>query len=247
MVGVPAGLFVMGARQNEAGHTAAEVPAHPVSIRAPFAMGKFDITRAQFAVFADATHFAPAGKCDWRMPRAHGQPMNQSESDPVVCVSWNDAQAYVEWLGRKTGHAYRLPSEAEWEYAARAGSTTARPWGEGITHENANYGAAQCCAGFIEGKDRWLYTSPVGAFPANAFGLNDMMGDVWQWVRDCSHDDYTGAPADGSVWAGGDCSEHIVRGGAWFQAPDSVRSAARAGDRSDFRIGDIGFRVARSL
>jgi formylglycine-generating enzyme required for sulfatase activity len=237
----------MGARQNEAGHTAAEVPAHPVSIRAPFAMGKFDITRAQFAVFADATHFAPAGKCDWRMPRAHGQPMNQSESDPVVCVSWNDAQAYVEWLGRKTGHAYRLPSEAEWEYAARAGSTTARPWGEGITHENANYGAAQCCAGFIEGKDRWLYTSPVGAFPANAFGLNDMMGDVWQWVRDCSHDDYTGAPADGSVWAGGDCSEHIVRGGAWFQAPDSVRSAARAGDRSDFRIGDIGFRVARSL
>jgi formylglycine-generating enzyme required for sulfatase activity len=247
MVRIPAGHFTMGAQANEPGHTPAELPAHLVAIPAAFAIGKFDVTRAQFAKFVDATGYKPNEKCDWRAPRTHGQPMNQSEPDPVVCVSWDDASVYAGWLARTTGKPYRLPSEAEWEYAARAGSSAARPWGDGIGRENANYGADKCCAAFAEGKDRWLYTSPAGAFPPNALGLYDMLGNVWQWVRDCGHADYAGAPVDGSAWMTGDCSQHIVRGGAWFQPPDFERSAARASDAVDFRIGDIGFRVARSL
>jgi formylglycine-generating enzyme required for sulfatase activity len=247
MIRIPAGHFIMGARVNEPGQTPAELPAHPVAIPAPFAIGKFDVTRAQFAKFADATGYKPNEKCDWRAPRAHGQPMNQSDGDPVVCVSWEDASAYAGWLARTSGKPYRLPSEAEWEYAARAGASTARPWGDGIGRDNANYGADKCCAGWAEGKDRWLYTSPVGAFPPNAFGLYDMLGNVWQWVQDCGHPDYTGAPTDGSAWMTGDCGQHVARGGAWFQPPDFERSAARASDRADFRIGDIGFRVARPL
>jgi formylglycine-generating enzyme required for sulfatase activity len=248
MVVVPAGHFLMGASSSEPGHTPAELPAHAVAVQAPFAIGKFDVTRTEFTAFANASGYkTSSSKCDWRAPRTHGQPMNQSSSDPVVCVSWNDAAAYVQWLSRKTGKSYRLPSEAEWEYAARAGSTTSRPWGDEIARGDANYGADQCCAAKAEGKDRWPYTSPVGSFPPNAFGLYDMLGNVWQWVQDCSHADYAGAPGTEGVWAGGDCSGHMVRGGAWFQAPDTVRSAARAADRSDFVIGDIGFRVGRPL
>jgi serine/threonine-protein kinase PpkA len=162
-------------------------------------------------------------------------------------VSWGDAQAYAAWLSRRTGKPYRLPSEAEWEYAARAGSTTARPWGPELTRDRANYGAEACCAPAAVGADKWRFTSPVGAFPANRFGLYDMIGNVWQWVEDCGHDRYDGAPADGSAWVLGDCRTRMVRGGAWFQAPDSERSAARAADDAGFRIADIGFRVARSL
>jgi formylglycine-generating enzyme required for sulfatase activity len=247
MARIPAGHFTMGTRANEAGGTPAELPAHLVAIPAPFAISKFDVTRAQFAKFANATGYKPNEKCDWRSPRTHGQPMNQSDADPVVCVSWEDASAYAGWLARMTGKPYRLPSEAEWEYAARAGSSTARPWGDRIRRENANYGADKCCAAWAEGRDRWLYTSPAGAFPPNAFGLYDVLGNVWQWVQDCGHPDYAGAPVDGSAWMIGDCSQHVVRGGAWFQPPDFERSAVRASDRADFRIGDIGFRVARSL
>lgn len=247
LVVIPAGHFTMGARKNEPGGSPAELPAHLVTIHAPFAIGKFDVTRAQFAKFAAATRYKPYAKCDWQAPRAHGQPMNQSDLDPVVCVSWSDATAYAAWLSETTGKRYGLPSEAEWEYAARAGSSTVRPWGDGIARNDANYGAVICCAAAAEGKDRWLYTSPAGAFPANAFGLYDMLGNVWQWAQDCSHLDFSGAPSDGTAWMSGDCSGHMVRGGAWFQAPDSVRSAARAADKADFRIGDIGFRIARSL
>src|SRR5437763_32280 len=198
MVPIPAGHFTMGARAAEPGHNAAERPAHAVTVRTPFAIGKFDVTRAQFAKFAEATSYKPNEKCDWRSPRVHGQPMNQSDADPVVCVSWRDATAYAAWLSQKTGKTYRLPSEAEWEYAARAGSNTARPWGDAIARDNANYGAAVCCAAVAEGKDRWLHTSPAGAFPPNAFGLYDMLGNIWQWVQDCGHADYSSAPADGS-------------------------------------------------
>jgi formylglycine-generating enzyme required for sulfatase activity len=247
MVVVPAGHFIMGARKDEPAQAQAELPAHPVTVNAPFAISKFDITNGQFATFATATSYRPNNRCNWAAPLAHGRPMNQSDLDPVVCVSWHDATSYAGWLSQRTGKTYRLPSEAEWEYAARAGSSTVRPWGDAIARNYANYGAARCCAPMAEGKDRWLYTSSVGAFPANAFDLYDMLGNVWQWVQDCSHPDYTGSPADASAWMTGDCDQHMVRGGAWFQMPDSVRSAARAADKADFRIGDIGFRVARSL
>ncbi len=248
MTTIPDGRMAIGSPEDEAGRNANEGPRHEVAIARPFALARFDVTRAQFAKFAEAagydTHDA---KCDWRAPTSHGQPLNQGPDEPVVCVNWTDAQAYVAWLRRVTGKPYRLPSEAEWEYAARAGSTAARPWGPTVTRDKASYGADPCCGPTTEGADKWLYTSPVGAFPPNAFGLSDMIGNVWQWVEDCGSKDYRGAPADGSARTSGECRIRVARGGAWFQGPESARSAARAEDPADFRIADIGFRVALSL
>jgi len=248
MVVIPPGHSLMGSPPSEAGRTDAESPQHAVELAHPFAVSAFDVTRAEFSRFAAVTGYDTHDKkCDWRAPRAGRNPMNQTDRDPVVCVNWNDAQAYVGWLRKRTGKLYRLPTEAEWEFAARAGSIAARPWGEILTRDRANYGADSCCGPFAEGSDKWLYTSPVGSFPPNAFGLYDMIGNVWQWVEDCGHDNYNGAPADGSAWLSDDCATRIVRGGAWFQGPQSARSASRAADNADFRVSDIGFRVARSL
>ena len=245
---LPAGGFIMGSPEREAGRGSAEGPRHRVVIPRPFAIGLYDVTRAQFAVFARETGYAGDPKCDWRSPRVRGQPMDQSNMDPVVCVSWSDAEAYAKWLSSKARHTYRLPSEAEWEYAARAGSRSATPWGNGDAREFANYGSEQCCAAFASGRDRWLYTSPVGSFRPNRFGLYDMLGNVWQRTEDCGHANYSGAPRDGSAWlSGGDCTTRVVRGGAWFSSFDQLRSAVRAADPADFRKNDIGFRVARSL
>jgi formylglycine-generating enzyme required for sulfatase activity len=248
MVPLPAGRFQMGSPPDEPGRDAAEGPRHAVVIGQAFAISEYDVTRADYASFVAATGYAvEKPRCDWRDPRSQGASIRQGPDEPVVCVSWADARAYAAWLSRRTGKPYRLPSEAEWEYAARAGSTTARPWGPELTRDHANYGAEACCAPAAAGTDKWRFTSPVGAFPANRFGLYDMIGNVWQWVEDCGHDRYDGAPADGSAWVVGDCRTRMVRGGAWFQAPDSERSAARAADDPGFRIADIGFRVARSL
>lgn len=245
---LPAGEFLMGSPSEEGGRNPAEGPRHEVRIPRPFAIGVYDVTRAQFAAFARETGYAGDPKCDWRSPKAHGQPINQSDHDPVVCVGFSDAEAYATWLSRKTGRRYRLPSEAEWEYAARAGSSSARFWGAQDSRNFANYGSDQCCAAVQSGRDRWLYTSPGGAFPANAFGLYDMLGNVWQRTEDCGHEDYKGAPRDGPAWTtGGDCSTRIVRGGAWFSPLDQLRFAVRAADPANFRKNDIGFRVARSL
>jgi formylglycine-generating enzyme required for sulfatase activity len=244
---VPAGTFLMGSPDREAGRQPVEGPQHRVTIARPFAIGIFDVTRAQFAAFADATGHASDPKCDWRSPKVRGQPINQGDNDPVVCVSDHDAHAYTAWLSAKTHHSYRLPSEAEWEYAARAGARGPRPWGDANARDFANYGADQCCAPFAAGRDRWLYTSPVGSLRPNAFGLYDMLGNVWQRTEDCGHEDYSGAPTDGSAWvSGGDCSTRIVRGGAWFASLDQLRSAVRAADPAEFRKNDIGFRVVRS-
>ena len=245
---LPTGSFLMGAPDQEAGRQAAEGPQHEVTIPRPFAIGVYDVTRAQFATFARETGYASDPKCDWRSPKARGQPIDQTDQDPVVCVSLNDAEAYTKWLSSKAGHSYRLPSEAEWEYAARAGARTPRPWGNANARDFANYGSDQCCAAFAVAPDRWLYTSPVGSLRPNAFGLYDMLGNVWQRTEDCGHENYSGAPRDGSAWVtGGDCTKRIVRGGAWFSSLDQLRSAIRAADPAEFRKNDIGFRVARSL
>jgi len=247
MRALPAGRFIMGSPDTEPGHQAAEGPQHAVTIAHPFAIGVYDVTRAQFAIFAHETGYSADPKCDWRSPKARGQPIGQTDNDPVVCVSWGDAEAYAKWLSSRTGRSYRLPSEAEWEYAARAGSSTPRPWGNANARDFANYGAEQCCAPFATGRDRWLYTSPVGSFRSNAFGLYDMLGNVWQRSSDCGHADYSGAPRDGAAWvAGGDCTTRVVRGGAWFGSFDELRSAVRAADPAEFRKNDIGFRVVRS-
>jgi formylglycine-generating enzyme required for sulfatase activity len=243
---IPPGRFLMGSPENEAGRQANEGPRHPLSIAHPFALGVYDITVAEYARFVQATGYAPQNpRCDWRNPKVGGSTLKQSAEEPVVCVNWADATAFIGWLSARSGHAYRLPSEAEWEYAARAGSTSARPWGPQADPDRANTGADKCCAPHTDKGDRWLYTSPVGSFPPNAFGLYDMIGNVWQWTVDCGTDNYgskatlTRKPTS--------CATHAIRGGGWFHPPEMARSAARVIDDSDLRVADIGFRVARTL
>ena len=151
----------------------------------------------------------------------------------MIHVSYKDAKAYTVWLSRKTGHAYRLPSEAEWEYAARAGTTTRYHFGNSISSSRANYGSTKTVA--------------VGSYPANAFGLHDMLGNVWERVEDCWHESYAGAPSDTNVWKAGDCSRRVLRGGSWSDLPWSVRSANRFRDGAENWYGNDGFRIVRTL
>lgn len=159
---------------------------------------------------------------------------------PVIYVSWDDAQQYVAWLSKMTGKPYRLLTEAEWEYATRAGTTTAYSWGHEIGKGNAN------CDGCGSQRDD-RKTSPVGSFKPNAFGLYDMAPNVWQWVQDCYQDDYKGAPTDGSERTSGDCKNRVVRGGSWVDGPQNGRSASRFGDSTDLRNSAVGFRAGRTL
>jgi formylglycine-generating enzyme required for sulfatase activity len=276
---IPAGSFAMGAPDNEKGRYPEEGPVREVAIRS-FAIGKVDVTRGQWAAFAAATKRAPVPGCSWTGrdtgsepdPRGSWQDTGfaQDDTHPVVCVSWNDAQDYVRWLSAKSGHAYRLPSEAEWEYAARGGSTTPYPWGMVADREHANYGTEECCAAFASGHDAWKHTSPVGSFPSNPYGLSDMQGNVLQWVQDCFAPSYAGLPRDGTanevsvmlqlegdlaILNGTDsCSYRLLRGGSWGDPPGQVRSAFRSfgpppggGTLGNYRSAGVGFRVARSL
>ncbi len=251
MVVIPAGSFVMGSPANEAGRFDTEGPQHRVSLRW-FALGRYDVTVAQYAAFVQATGHE-TGACDWPQGVAWNSP-GFIPSDPVVCVNWNDAQAYVAWLNKQVasrspgsaGHdgPYRLPSEAEWEYAARAGTSTSRWWGDAIGRDNAD------CNGCGSHWDN-LRLSPVGSFSPNPFGLYDMLGDVWQWTADCWNESYLGAPTDGSARTTGDCSRHVLRGGSWSNLPKIIRSAMRIGDNTTHRAFDYatyaGFRVAMTL
>ncbi len=203
-----------------------------MSVRQPFAIGKYEVTRGQFSIFVKATEPIREEGCDGRSYGGNINPLAnwlspgfpQSENDPVVCVSYENAKAYTRWLSRKTGHAYRLPSEAEWEYAARAGTRTVRPWGDSAneacgyanvfdrTSKRVNkfdYTPHSC-------DDGQAHTSPVGKFKAIAFGLHDMLGNVWEWTEDCWNDDYVGAPSDTSVWEAGRCGLRITWGASWL-------------------------------
>jgi formylglycine-generating enzyme required for sulfatase activity len=277
LVVVPGGSFIMGAPADEprapwfapekrASALDPEGPQHKVSIR-EFAIGEFPVTRAQWSAFAAATNRSINGGCEWSgFPREDAAAIaaaswrnlgfQQDDDHPAVCVSWNDAQDYVRWLSQRTGHTYRLPTEAEWEYAARAGSTTAYPWGATASHDHANYGSDECCKEFAEGRDQWLHTSPVGSFPPNAFGLFDMHGNAWQWVQDCYADSYAAAPTDGSAHDEPNCQRRVLRGGTWGDPPGLIRSATRNwappppsrwNPEWDYRSGGVGFRVARDL
>jgi len=229
MIVVPAGEFTMGSPTTEPGRYPNEGPQHKVTIRSPFAVSKFDVT------FDDWDACVSVGGCPAVDDLTYGR-----GTKPLINVTWVGAQQYVAWLAEMTGKPYRLLTDAEWEYAARAGATTAYSWGDEIGQGKAN------CDGCGSKWDK-LETSPVGSFTPNAFGLYDMAGDVWQWVQDCSHRDYQGAPADGSEWTGGDCAERMVRGGSWLMTPPYLRSAGRVGVPVDDHNSDLGFRVARTL
>jgi len=272
MVVLPGGAFLMGSPETEPGRDVGEGPQLQVTIHR-FAAGKFHVTRGQWAAFAAATHRPTVGGCAWASATGHRPDpaaswshvdFPQADDHPVVCITWQDAQDYAAWLSKRTGHRYRLLSEAEWEYAARAGTTGPYFWGAAADHARANYGAAQCCSGLADGADRWVQTSPVGAFPANAFGLHDMSGDVMQWVQDCMHS-YRDTPANGAAYetaglltegelAGTDaCAYRILRGGDWGNPPEMIRSASRnyapapGAKIETYRSAGLGFRVARSL
>jgi formylglycine-generating enzyme required for sulfatase activity len=229
MIVIPAGNFTMGSPATEKGRYTNEGPQHKVTIARPFAVSKLDVT------FDDWDVCVSVGGC----PQTTDGSMGRG-TRPVINVTWDDAQQYVAWFSKMTGQRYRLLTEAEWEYAARAGTTTAYSWGDEIGKGNAN------CNGC---GSKWDYrgTSPVGSFKPNAFGLDDMAGNVWQWVEDCDHADYNEAPTDGSAWITGDCSNRGVRGGSWLNGPQFLRSAFRGWYSPGHRDLGLGFRVGRTL
>jgi formylglycine-generating enzyme required for sulfatase activity len=230
MVVIPAGEFTMGSPEGEPDREEDEGPRHLVTIKEPFAAGKYEVTFAEWdACVAD-------GGCGGYRPNDKGWGRG---SRPVINISWNDAKSYVGWLSRKTGKGYRLLSEAEWEYAARAGTTT-RYW----------CGDSSLCVSQVSWDitNARLQTQPVGSKPANQFGLHDMHGNVAEWVEDCWHSSYTGAPTDGRAWATDRvCRNHVIRGGSWGASPWKLRVAVRYGNKPDERYRDYGFRVARDF
>jgi formylglycine-generating enzyme required for sulfatase activity len=225
MADIPAGHFIMG--------TKAEVgfqngfPPHPVNVPA-FKLDRYDITFDEYDAFARAT-----GR---DLPEDEGWGRGER---PVIHVSWRDAQAFIAWLNAGTGRHFRLASESEWEYAARAGTTTLYYWGD---NPDPNYANTQT----NQGRDHFEYTAPVGSFPANPFGLYDMAGNVWQLTEDCRHPTYDGAPADGSAWVSGDCDSRTARGGSWGSISRGMQVAASAAAGEQFDGMDLGFRVAES-
>ena len=249
MVVIPAGEFLMGSTYEESGHPD-EKPQHPVKIGRAFALSKFEITFEQWdACVAD-------GKCEAASDDGLGR-----GSVPVFNVHWSDARAFAAWLSERTGQKYRLPTEAEWEYAARGGTTT--PWFWGPAEDSA--GSSQACR-FANthdetGKDAhpmyvWSNhkcedgfgeTAPVGKFAPNPFGLHDVLGNLREWVLDCHHAGYQDAPADGSVWDETDCEKRIVRGGAWIDGASTTRAAYRHPEDAGYRNYQVGFRLAREL
>lgn len=271
MVVIPAGKFVMGTPSavRAPGAGAAEADAVVIDVPRAFALGRFEVTRGEFARFiADSGHEPRPGCRNWepalsrftedarRNWQNSALPGAATDGHPVTCVAFADAQAYVQWLGRETGERYRLPSEAEWEYAARAGGTTLRPWGDapegGCDHANTydlvadavyrlGWPNSGCRDGFAD-------LAPVGGFGANAFGLHDVIGNVREWVQDCATGSYAGRPRDARAWEWlGGCRNRVQRGGSWLTPPAESRSAWRneapAGERTD----DAGFRIARDL
>ncbi|WP_082855112.1 formylglycine-generating enzyme family protein [Paraburkholderia phytofirmans] len=269
MVVIPAGEYMMGAREedlegekNYASMYRDETSRHPVSVKS-FGFAKFDVTRKQFSIFSNETAFDGRGcttyngrwwvfdsHADWKNPG-----FSQSDDDPVVCVSWADAQKFIVWLNSKTpdGKAgkHRLPTEAKWEYAARAGTVARTYWGdkrsEQCAYENTRDVSARDLdptAPYVDCKDGYIETSPVGSFRPNPWGLYDMLGNAYQWVFDCSQFTYSTDPEDFHF---PDCSMKTARGGSWATIPIGVRAANRIAYKTEARRSTIGFRLAVDL
>lgn len=274
MTVLPAGAFLMGSSDPPSAKTRSMEPRHEVRFAAPFAVSTFEVTFAQYAQFVRETGYRGGDQCvvwsdhksqllegkNWRDPN-----FPQTAKLPVGCVSWDDGKAYVAWLAGKTGKPYRLPSEAEWEYAARAGSYTAYSFGDD-PDDICRYGnsadldvkavAPEMLQAFSPGTqlqfanchDGFALTSaPVGSYEPNRFGLYDMHGNVWEWVEDCHSDSYVDAPSDGSAWTAPGCELRILRGGGWGIIPDLLRSALRLGREHEHYSKHAGFRIARNL
>jgi formylglycine-generating enzyme required for sulfatase activity len=270
MVVIPVGSFTMGSPESEADRLDDEGPQHTVTIGHAFAVGKFTATLDQFADFVTETGYEAGSKCatfedglyDLRAGHSFRNPgFPQTGSHPAVCLSWDDAKAYVDWLSRKTGKAYRLLTEAEWKYVARARTTpgsypryffgdnednTCR-YGNGPDRTMRSKRAGPKDQAIANCNDGYAYTAPVGSFLPNAFGLFDMHGNAEQWVEDCWHQNYQGAPTDASAWDEGECNRRVARGGSWFGYPGALRSAYRFQSTASYRGNGRGFRVARTL
>jgi len=277
MVVVPAGTFTMGSPASEPERAKNEDPQRTVSVPS-FAISETEVTRAQYAAFAKDTGRITGGGCNtvgqgewnhdagasWTDPR-----FPQGDDHPVVCVSWQDAEDYAAWLARKTGKDYRLPSESEWEYAARGGTTTAYFWGANVDDGcgSANFGdrslvrgvpgmlevvRKDLASGHMRARlagcdDGGVFTTAAGRYAANPFGLRDMTGNAWEWIEDCYEDSFDTLPLDGKARTRDDCAWRIVRGGSWDDYPTDVRSASRHQVPPTSKRDDGGFRVARGL
>jgi formylglycine-generating enzyme required for sulfatase activity len=273
MVVIPRGTFMMGSPQRGRVQASAEQPQHEVTLARGFAMARTEVTVAEFRAFVRSSGYLPDSDrlgsasvydetngrmqirsgVDWQDDYA-GQ--RAKANDPVVNVSWNDAHAYAEWLSRRTGQHYRLPTEAEYEYAERGGTTTPYWWGDGapprevenLTGSGDRSPAHRSWANAFQNySDNHWGPAPVMSFQPNPFGLYDMDGNVSEWVADCWHENYVRAPTDGSAWVNPGCDERVIRGGSWGSAPDQDRSAFRMGAVADSRSGRVGFRVVREL
>ena len=265
LVVVARGTFSMGSPEAERWRNDNEGPRHQVAIEDAFAVGVHEITIREYGRFVQATGRPMRGSCrhwkegEWKNVFGTGWKFpgfSQTEEEPVVCVNWEDAQAYGKWLSRKTGEEYRLLSESEWEYVARAGTSIATYWGD--------QRAGQCL--YANGADlelkrrdrEWQWstarcndghyrTAPIRTYKANDFGLFDVLGNVWEWTQDCWNENYDTAPSDGSVWGSGDCGRRVIRGGSWISRPTGIRLAVRLGVDVGHRSVSLGFRVSRML
>ncbi len=276
MLVVPSGSALIGSSLDEGRREGVrekaqdkEQPSHSVTIARPFAVGRFEVTKAEYAAFARATDRADGDGCyillsigkwekgaarSWRDPG-----FTQGDREPAACVNWDDAKAYAAWLSSLTGKGYRLLSESEWEYAARASTTTARYWGDSrddmcahanvsdLTRADTQTQLRREADHMLPCRDGFVHLAPVGSFPANGFGLFDMIGNVWEWTQDCANSNYQGAPTDGSAWLTGNCSLRVVRGGSWDDRPSYLRAAQRVWYPAAESGDVLGFRVARTL
>ncbi len=258
---LPPGRFMQGSAADDPEAQSFEQPQHPVAIRHAFGVGVYEVTVGEFREFVEATSRKITG-CTvydgtWRERHDLGWSdvgYPQTAAHPVACVSWHDALDYTTWLSHKTGQHYRLPSASEWEYAARAGSAAPRPWSQNTESACSSANVADRSAGqrypgwkVHPCNDGYVYSAPVGSFAPNAFGLYDMLGNVFEWVQDCWHADYRGSPSDGSAWQSGNCSERDLRGGSWFTTPAYVSVAARNHFPAVYHSNSIGFRLVREL
>jgi len=265
MVVIPAGSFTMGSPASEANRQTDEGPQRRITFARNFAVGRFEVTRGQYAAFTRSSGRADGGNCytvnasgsseqtasaTWRSPG-----FTQGEDHPVVCVNWDDARAYVTWLNTQTRGGYRLLSEAEWEYVARAGTITPWVWGSEANSGCADANGADATArarysswtGASTCNDGALYTSAAGSYRANAFRVSDMIGNVWEWTQDCYATSLDSVPSNGSAYETSSCSNRVIRGGSRSNYPQDLRSAYRIRNPPSHRSYSLGFRVARTL